>query len=536
MAKQKKKIILIIFLITVALALTIALLVKNSNRIIKNELEKALGKNFSVERISLTWGAVEAYGIRFKQGTEVTAEAGKLSIKASFIGLLKKQYSISSFVLERPVLKLSITKEGKVSNPFALAAEKKGKSASASVLPSFEINNIFLNDGEIQVQDERFPPAENNIHIRKVNAQLNNFSFPLKNIFSEVKISADVEGNIISGIINCSGNINLKTMAADAKVECQNLSAFQINGKEPSVKAEKITLAAVREEAPSERIILPEAVLVKPYFRVETDSKGNLFSFFQAAKGKSTEEPQGKRDKGSDIILKKIIMKNGTLLYLDGKISSPPHLTRVEAIDMTMTDISMPLKDNWSDYSFTGRIPGRGSTGILKWKGKMNFKTLDANSRMELRSLDITNFKPYFLKKGDADVSKGMLDLNMDIRVRSELINAPGKAVIKNLEFQSGKGIGEKFLGVPRSLVLNLLKTSNNELPLEFTLAGKLNDPKFNITENIVKRFTVGIAQKLGLSVVEVGEKVVVKGSESVKEIGRSLKSIGKGVEKFFRK
>ena len=181
MAKQNKKIILIIFVITVALALTIALLVKNSNRIIKNELEKALGKNFSVERISLTWGAVEAYGIRFKQGTEVTAEAGKLSIKASFIGLLKKQYSISSFVLERPVLKLSITKEGKVSNPFALAAEKKEKSASG--LPPFEINNIFLNDGEIQVQDERFPPAENNIHIRKVNAQLNNFSFPIKNIF-----------------------------------------------------------------------------------------------------------------------------------------------------------------------------------------------------------------------------------------------------------------------------------------------------------------------------------------------------------------
>ena len=44
MAKQNKKIILIIFVITVALALTIALLVKNSNRIIKNELEKALGK------------------------------------------------------------------------------------------------------------------------------------------------------------------------------------------------------------------------------------------------------------------------------------------------------------------------------------------------------------------------------------------------------------------------------------------------------------------------------------------------------------
>ena len=86
MVKQKKKIILIIFLITVALALTIALLVKNSNRIIKNELEKALGKNFSVERISLTWGAVEADGIKFKQGTEVTAEAGKLGLSVVEVG------------------------------------------------------------------------------------------------------------------------------------------------------------------------------------------------------------------------------------------------------------------------------------------------------------------------------------------------------------------------------------------------------------------------------------------------------------------
>ncbi|MBI3592433.1 MAG: hypothetical protein HY099_02960 [Nitrospirae bacterium] len=128
------------------------------------------------------------------------------------------------------------------------------------------------------------------------------------------------------------------------------------------------------------------------------------------------------------------------------------------------------------------------------------------------------------------------MNIDMNLKIRSKFINAPGKAVIKELEFSSGKGLGDRFIGVPRTLVINLLKTKNNEMVLDFIVEGKIDDPKFNISENLVKRLTVDLAGKLGLSVVEAGKSVVVLGVEGVKEVGKGIRGIGEGLQKIFRK
>ena len=59
-------------------------------------------------------------------------------------------------------------------------------------------------------------------------------------------------------------------------------------------------------------------------------------------------------------------------------------------------------------------------------------------------------------------------------------------ATLKDLEFASGSGIGSKFMGVPLSLVVASLKKSNNEIPVNFVIEGDLNNPKFDLMENLM--------------------------------------------------
>ncbi len=87
--------------------------------------------------------------------------------------------------------------------------------------------------------------------------------------------------------------------------------------------------------------------------------------------------------------------------------------------------------------------------------------------------------------------------MNMDACVIKNHIRARGTMVIRDLELSPSGGIGATFLGVPRSMVLSFLKNNNNEISLDFVLEGDLNNPRFNLRENLATRLSVGLAKNL---------------------------------------
>jgi len=80
---KKVAIILAVFIVTVVV--TGVLLLHNANRIIKAELESALGSAFSVQEIEISWGEVKVSHIRLnnKAGKAVFKTAG-LTLRADF--------------------------------------------------------------------------------------------------------------------------------------------------------------------------------------------------------------------------------------------------------------------------------------------------------------------------------------------------------------------------------------------------------------------------------------------------------------------
>ncbi len=211
-------------------------------------------------------------------------------------------------------------------------------------------------------------------------------------------------------------------------------------------------------------------------------------------------------------------------------------MTKLRDMDLEFKEVAFPLGENFSSFILSASIPGSQSTGILKSNGRIKLVNRDMDCKVEIRKLDITEFKPYFQKKGDVNVTRGTLDMDMDTKVKSRKINAPGRAILRDLEFEKGSGLGNKFLNLPLTAVVSFLKNNNNEIVVNFVVEGDLDNPKFNLRESFMEKVSIAIAEKLGFSIKRIGETIVISGAEGAKEVGKSVKGIGESIKKLLER
>ncbi len=312
-------------------------------------------------------------------------------------------------------------------------------------------------------------------------------------------------------------------------VRVRNVAMKNKAGKEV-IRIEELMVRADFMNLFREKYVISSLRLEKPYMYVEVDNKGSLVNpTFPPDEKKYIKKETQK----APVKFEKIVVSHGSVDYLDRKTPRVPVLTKVRDIKVDIEHLTFPFTNESTKYSIQAYVPTGKSTASVKSEGKIKFASKDVESVSHVRGLDITHFKPYYDKQAKSvHVRKGFMDLDIRAKVVSRKIHAPGHAVIKGLELETGSGFGDRFMGVPASLVLSSMKKSGDQLPVDFVVSGDLDNPKFNVAENFMTGLSYAIAEKLGVSVQDIGGSIFGVGTEGTKKVGEG---IGEGLKKIFK-
>ena len=218
--KKYRRLFIVAAAIVLILAAVSVILLRYANRILKYELEKFLGKDFSVKEISLTWGELEAQDISYRnpEGRQIFS-TDRLSLRADFLGLFRKEYVISNLSLKNPYMFFAKDRKGNLRDPFP----KREAGREEKATPHFLIKHIEVTDGALDYLDEKVSKSPVLTKIRDMKLEARGIAIPLNEQFTPYSLTARIPGNMSTGTLQSTGRIKLKTKDADFKVKLDDL-------------------------------------------------------------------------------------------------------------------------------------------------------------------------------------------------------------------------------------------------------------------------------------------------------------------------
>ena len=234
-----------------------------------------------------------------------------------------------------------------------------------------------------------------------------------------------------------------------------------------------------------------------------------------------------------EIVISRIELKGGSVDFYDATVSRPPHKTRIEEIDALIEDVAAPAAEK-TTFELTGIVKGVKRDGRARVAGWVGPGAKDSSSQVTLEAVDLVALQPYLVKKNEARVARGSLDMKLASEVRNNNLNGKGKMVLRDLTFAPSSGFFDTFMGVPRNAVINFLKDNDNAIDVDFVLTGNTKNPNFSLNENLSTRVAAAMAGQLGVGIVGVAEGLGTLGRKGMEGASSAAAGIGSAVKGLF--
>jgi len=273
----------------------------------------------------------------------------------------------------------------------------------------------------------------------------------------------------------------------------------------------------------SGRLEINEILVEKPYLLLEINPDGSIAKILPPRPATRA----GSSAPALPLHLAGVRINNGTIDLLDRHVarkggpglSNPReryNLATLQKIDFSMGAISVPGTEQ--PVPLRCELTSSGG-GHLLITGKVAPKGLDSHLTFDLSGLNITPYRPYFLKKGDLNVSAGSLSATCSLTIHKRTLHAPGSLHLKGLAFDhsSTKGV---LLGVPAWALVAFLSDNKDELSVPFTINGNLDNPRFSIHQSLADQVATALSSKIGVPTVSgIGKGILGIGEKGIKGI-----------------
>jgi hypothetical protein len=299
-----------------------------------------------------------------------------------------------------------------------------------------------------------------------------------------------------------------------------------------SFEAERVTIVPDLRTLFTDKIGISSIVVEKPYLSV-LRLPGKLVMVPSLIERDGNKRNGSSQDSTRAVMISTIKLKDGSLDLYDATVSRPPLKTRMEAIEAVIRDVQTPASEK-THFDLAGIVKGLKHDGRAKLSGWVGPLAKDSSSRIVLEAVDLVALQPYLVKKNDARIARGTLDLKLASEVRNNNLDGKGKVILHDLEFAPARGYFETFMGLPRNAVISFLKDNNNAIDVDFTLTGNTNNPNFSLNESLSTRIATAMAGQLGVSIKNVAEGLGTIGRKGMEGAGAVVEGVGSTVKRLF--
>lgn len=289
---------------------------------------------------------------------------------------------------------------------------------------------------------------------------------------------------------------------------------------EDALRAERITVTPDFKALFSRRQVRINRIEVQnAYLSVFRTRDGKLRLLPGIVERKPVAPAAAQEPAAVPVTIDRVELHGSALELFDASVARPAHRIRLENLEARVEDLRLPELDTRTRLDLQGAFKGVQRDGRFTIQGHIQLASRDSEIATRLQGVDLVALQPYLIKASETGVKRGSLDLELQSSVRQQRLHAPGTLTLTQLELLPGKGAMGTFMGVPRDLVMGLLKNANNQITLKFVLEGRLDDPRFSLNEALMKRLGASMAEGLGISLESVAKSV----SGTTQGIGASL-------------
>ena len=260
-----------------------------------------------------------------------------------------------------------------------------------------------------------------------------------------------------------------------------------------------------------------------PLVMTKTEGEGNEMEITEK---REREKPVEVRP--VQIQIDRIRIRKGSLDFEDRKVGEPPAQVKLRDIDFEMGEINYPITSGHSPVRFQAKMSGKEREGSIEIKGWIDAKTMDMETSLKLREIEVKTFEPYYRKRVTVEIESGVLGMDSKITVRNKRIDAPGELDLTNLHIKEGDGM---VFWIPAGTLVSVLEKKGHQIKAKFHVKGNIENPRFSLQETFLTQVAIALAQALGIPIKVIGEEVLqgtLKGEKGTIEGLQSLKELFK--------
>jgi hypothetical protein len=324
----------------------------------------------------------------------------------------------------------------------------------------------------------------------------------------------------------------------ETKPRITYLSARGIRYEDPDSKQRFLQIEEIRVY-PSllsllrKSLCIRELTILQPSFFFYRSREGGVVgpSVMPRTEGERKEKEiseKKKREEPIQVRIDRIRIRKGSFDFEDRKVGEPPAQIKLRDINFEMREIKYPITSVHFPVQLKAKVNGKGQEGSIEIKGWIDVNTMDMETSLKLREIEVKTFEPYYRKRVTAEIQSGTMDMDSKIVVKERRIDAPGELDLINLHIKKGDGM---VFWIPAETLVSLLEKKGHQIKAKFHVKGNMENPRFSLQETFLTQVAIGLTQALGFPIKVIGEGVLqgtLKGEKGRAEGLRSIEGLFK--------